>query len=120
MVSSTAGSVGGPSMAAYCTSKHGVIGLMRSVAQDVIPYGVTCNAVSPGWVRTPMAEQTAEHEAGARHIPVSQVWEERAALYAAGRVIEPDEVAAVIAWLASDGAAAVNGEVVTVALGGIW
>jgi NAD(P)-dependent dehydrogenase (short-subunit alcohol dehydrogenase family) len=120
MVSSTAGAVGGPAMAAYTTSKHAIIGLMRSVAQDVIPHGVTCNAVSPGWVRTSMAEQTAEHEAAQRGVPVAQVWTERAALYAAGRVVAPEEVAAVIAFLTSDAAAAVNGENVTVALGGVW
>ena len=55
-VSSTAGEVGGQEQPAYCASKHGVIGLMRAIAQDVIPFGVTCNAVLPGWVRTRMAD----------------------------------------------------------------
>ena len=120
MVSSTAGEIGGPSMAAYCASKHGLLGLMRSVACDVAPFGVTCNAVSPGWVRTRMSEGTAAREAARRGVSVEQVWQERANSYAAGRVVEPGEVASVIAFLASDAAAAVNGESVTVALGEIW
>ena len=61
-VSSTAGEVGGPAQPAYCASKHGVIGLMRAIAQDVIPYGVTCNAVLPGWVRTRMADDDVAEE----------------------------------------------------------
>jgi NAD(P)-dependent dehydrogenase (short-subunit alcohol dehydrogenase family) len=120
MVSSTAGHVGGPRMTAYCASKHGLDGLMRAVAQDVGPHGVTCNAVAPGWVRTPMAERSAQVDAERRGITVDAVWEERGASYPQGRVVEPDEVAGVIAFLASDAASGVNGEVVTVALGGVW
>jgi NAD(P)-dependent dehydrogenase (short-subunit alcohol dehydrogenase family) len=120
MVSSTAGHMGGPRMSAYCASKHGLNGLMRAVAQDVGPHGVTCNAVAPGWVRTPMAERSAHVEADRRGIDLAQVWHERAASYPQGRVLEPEEVAEVIAFLASDDAGGVNGEVVTVALGGVW
>src|SRR5262249_20148927 len=107
-------------MAAYCASKHGILGLMRSVACDVAPFGVTCNAVAPGWVRTSMSERTAEREAAQRRVPVEQVWEERMGSYAAGRLVEPGEVASVVAFLRSDAAAAVNGETVTIALGEVW
>jgi NAD(P)-dependent dehydrogenase (short-subunit alcohol dehydrogenase family) len=120
MVSSTAGETGGPSMAAYCASKHGILGLMRSVAFDVAPFGVTCNAVAPGWVRTPMSVGTAEREAAHRGVSPQEVWEERTRSYAAGRVVEPEEVASVIAFLTSDAAAAVNGETITIALGEVW
>lgn len=120
MVSSTAGHVGGARMSAYCTSKHGLNGLMRAVAQDVGPHGVTCNAVAPGWVRTPMAERSAQVEAERRGTTVDEIWRERAESYPEGRVVEPDEVAEVIAFLASDAASGMNGEVVTVALGGVW
>lgn len=120
MVSSTAGTIGGPAMAAYCASKHGVLGLMRSVARDVAPFGVTCNAVAPGWVRTPMSDRTAEQEAARRGVSAQQVWQERASSYAAGRVVEAAEVASVIEFLTSDAAAAVNGETVTIALGEAW
>jgi NAD(P)-dependent dehydrogenase (short-subunit alcohol dehydrogenase family) len=120
MVSSTAGSAGGPSMAAYCASKHGILGLMRSVACDVAPFGVTCNAVAPGWVRTPMSERTAEQEAARRGVSAQQVWDERASSYAAGRVVTAEEVASVITFLTSDAATGVNGETVTIALGQVW
>jgi NAD(P)-dependent dehydrogenase (short-subunit alcohol dehydrogenase family) len=120
MVSSTAGGNGGPSMAAYCASKHGILGLMRSVACDVAPFGVTCNAVAPGWVRTSMSDRTAEREAARRGVSVEEVWQERTRSYAAGRVVEPEEVASVIAFLTSDAAAAVNGETVMIALGEVW
>jgi NAD(P)-dependent dehydrogenase (short-subunit alcohol dehydrogenase family) len=120
MVGSTAGVIGGPSMAAYCASKHGLLGLMRSVACDVAPFGVTCNAVAPGWVRTRMSDRTAAREAARRGVTVELVWQERMNSYAAGRVVEPEEVASVITFLTSDAAAAVNGETVTVALGEVW
>jgi NAD(P)-dependent dehydrogenase (short-subunit alcohol dehydrogenase family) len=120
MVSSTAGELGGPAMSAYCASKHGLLGLMRAVAQDVGPFEATCNAVLPGWVRTAMAERSAALEGERRGIDPEDVWRERAEVYPTGRVVAPEEVAAVIAFLASDAASGVNGEAITVALGGLW
>jgi NAD(P)-dependent dehydrogenase (short-subunit alcohol dehydrogenase family) len=120
MVSSTAGEVGAPAMSAYCASKHGVIGLMRSVAHDVGAFGATCNAVLPGWVRTGMAQRDAEKEAQRRGISVDAVWKERAAGYPGGRVVEAEEVGRVIAFLASEEASGINGEAVTVSLGSVW
>lgn len=116
--SSTAGEIAERSGSAYTASKHGVIGLARAVAQDAGPFGVTSNAVLPGWVRTAMAERSAQAESQRRGISVEQVWGERAALYPQKRVLEPREVAEVIAFLCSDAAAGVNGEAITVALGG--
>lgn len=120
MVSSTAGSIGGPSMSAYCASKHGLEGLMRAVAQDVAAFGVTCNAVAPGWVRTPLAERTAEQEADRRGVSVEQVWREREAGYAAGRVLTPEEVAAAIRFLVGEDASGINGQTLGVTLGALW
>jgi len=67
-----------------------------------------------------MAENSAEAEAVQRGITSDEVWAERAALYPAGRVVTPGEVAEVIAFLASEESSGVNGEAITVALGGIW
>jgi NAD(P)-dependent dehydrogenase (short-subunit alcohol dehydrogenase family) len=117
--SSTAGQVAELAGSAYTSSKHGLLGLMRAVARDAGPYGITSNAVLPGWVRTEMAERSARAEAEERGITTEEVWEERAALYPQGRVATPEEVAEVIVFLASDGASGVNGEAITVALGGI-
>jgi len=118
--SSTAGEKAERSGSAYTASKHGVIGLARAIAQDAGPFGVTSNAVLPGWVRTAMAERSAKAEAARRGIAVDEVWKERADIYPQKRVLEPREVAEVIAFLCTDAAGGVNGEAITVALGGIW
>jgi NAD(P)-dependent dehydrogenase (short-subunit alcohol dehydrogenase family) len=120
MVSSTAGQVGAPRMSAYAASKAGLLGLMRAVAHDLAPYGGTCNAVLPGWVRTEMAERSAAREAERRGVTVEQVWEERAAEYPEGRVVRAEEVADTIAFLASEQGSGINGQAITVALGGLW
>ncbi|HWZ62485.1 MAG TPA: SDR family oxidoreductase [Steroidobacteraceae bacterium] len=118
--SSTAGEKAERCGSAYTASKHGLIGLARAIAQDAGPFGVTCNAVLPGWVRTAMAERSAKTEAARRGVTVEEVWRERAAIYPQKRVLEPREVAQVIAFLCAEAASGVNGEAVTVALGGIW
>jgi NAD(P)-dependent dehydrogenase (short-subunit alcohol dehydrogenase family) len=61
--SSTAGEKAERSGSAYSASKHGLIGLARAVAQDAGPFGVTSNAVLPGWVKTAMAERSAKAQA---------------------------------------------------------
>ncbi len=117
--SSTAGLVAEHAGSAYNSSKHGLLGLMRSVARDGGPYGITSNAVLPGWVRTEMAERSARHEADARDVTTDQVWEERAALYPPGRIATPQEVAEMIAFLASEESSGVSGEAIRVALGSV-
>lgn len=117
--SSTAGQVAEHAGSAYNCSKHGLLGLMRSVSQDGGAYDVTSNAVLPGWVRTEMAERSAHAEAEARNISAKEVWQERAALYRPGRVATPREVAEMIAFLASEESSGVSGQAITVALGGM-
>ena len=116
--SSTAGEFAEHAGSAYNCSKHGLLGLMRSVAQDGGAFGITSNAVLPGWVRTAMTERSARAEAQERSITPDQVWEERAAMYPPGRVATPREVAEMIAFLASEESSGVSGQAITVALGG--
>ena len=118
--SSTAAEVAEPAGSAYNSSKSGLLGLMRSAAQDGGAYGITSNAVLPGWVRTEMAERSARAEAEERNISTDQVWDERAALYPPGRVATTGEVAEMIAFLASEESSGVSGQSITVALGSIW
>ena len=118
--SSTAGLIAEPAGCAYNSSKHGLLGLMRSVAVDGGAYGITSTAVLPGWVRTEMAERSARQEAKDRGVSADQVWEERAALYPPGRVATPREVAEMIAFLASEESSGVSGEAIRVALGSVW
>ncbi len=118
--SSTSGLVAEHAGSAYTASKHGLIGLMRSVALDAGTHGITANAVLPGWVRTEMAERSAKTEAEERGITVDQVWQERAAMYPPGRVATPQEVAEMVAFLASEESSGVSGEAIRVALGSVW
>ena len=118
--SSTAGLIAEPAGSAYTAAKHGLLGLMRSVAEDGGAFGITANAVLPGWVRTAMAERSAEREAQQRGITPDAVWAERAALYRPGRVVTALEVAEVIAFLASEESSGVSGEAIRVALGSVW
>jgi len=117
--SSTAGEVAEHASSAYNSSKHGLLGLMRSVARDAGSFDVTANAVLPGWVRTEMAERSAQAEAAQRGITADAVWAERAALYPPGRVVTPEEVAEAIAFLASEESSGISGQAITVALGGV-
>jgi NAD(P)-dependent dehydrogenase (short-subunit alcohol dehydrogenase family) len=118
--SSTAAKAAEFAGSAYNSSKAGLLGLMRSVAQDAGPHNVTSNAVLPGWVRTEMAERSARAEAQQRGVTAQEIWAERDALYPPGRVVTPQEVAEVIAFLASEESSGVNGEAITVALGSHW
>jgi 3-oxoacyl-[acyl-carrier protein] reductase len=117
-ISSTAADVAEHAGSAYNCSKRGLLGLMHSVSQDAGAFNVTSNAVLPGWVHTEMADRSARAEAEARGITPEEIWEERAALYAPGRVATPREVAEMIAFFATEESSGVCGQSVKVALGG--
>ena len=117
--SSTAALVAEHAGSAYNCSKLGLVGLMRSVAQDGGAFNVTSNAVLPGWVRTEMAERSAQAEAEATGITAEEVWQQRAALYGPGRVATPREVAEMIAFLASEESSGVSAQAIAVSLGGL-
>jgi NAD(P)-dependent dehydrogenase (short-subunit alcohol dehydrogenase family) len=118
MVASLASLAAGvvPGMSAYAASKHGLLGLMRAVAIEVAGNGVTCNAVLPGSVRTATAERKVAREAELAGVTIDAAWAARAARTAAGRLIQVEEVASTIAFLASDAASGINGEALSVAL----
>lgn len=102
-VSSVVGLSGGAGQASYAASKAGLVGFSRSLARELGARGITSNVVAPGFVDTDMtAELTDERKA--------QVL----ASIPAGRTASADEIAAVLAFLASDGAAYVNGAVIPV------
>ena len=101
-VASTAATRGLPQLAAYCAAKAGVVGFVRALAVELGGTGVTANAVSPGSTRTPLLDESA------RLYGLASA-EAFAAQQPLGRLIEPEEVAAVIAFLASPDARAVTG-----------
>ena len=120
VVSSSAGEYGVAGQPAYCASRNGLLGLMRAVAQDLGGYGVTCNAVLPGWTKTQMADDLVTQTAQATGVSFDQAWADAVAAYPAQRAVDPQEIADTIAFLASDAASGINGEATTIALGGIW
>jgi NAD(P)-dependent dehydrogenase (short-subunit alcohol dehydrogenase family) len=118
-VASTAGRAGAPYTSAYTASKHAAVGLMRAVAAELAGTGVRANAVCPTFVRT---ELTAR--AVARIVEQTGRSAEQAELALArqtplGRLLEPDEVAAAVVFLASEAAAAINGQALVLDGGGI-
>jgi len=109
-VASTAGLVGVRYTAAYTASKHAAVGLMRAVAAEVAGTGVTANAVCPTFVGTPMTERTLDRiseKTGRSREDALAALEASTPL---GRLLEPSEVADAVWYLASDEAAAVNGQ----------
>ena len=118
-MASTASLQGGPFIAAYAAAKHGVLGLVRSVAKEVATRGITCNAVCPGYVDTPMAERAAEGLVKRMGIGRDEAMAKLAAGNPLGRMIDPAEVAAAAVFLASPGASMVNGHALSVSGGEI-
>ena len=111
-LSSMAGQTSWPATAAYSASKSGVIGLTRSVAMELAPYGVTVNAVCPGHVLTPMMQRVAE-KAGPRDGMTAETWlQMRAQDCPQKRMAEPWEIAGVVAFLASDDARYITGQAI--------
>ena len=101
LVTSTAAHQPQPGAAVYAAAKAGVAGLVRALAIEYAPHGVRVNAISPGWMDTAMASPILGRPALRERV------EQRVPL---GRVAEPGEVAATIAWLLSDAAAYVTGQ----------
>jgi NAD(P)-dependent dehydrogenase (short-subunit alcohol dehydrogenase family) len=118
-VASTAAHVGQPYTAGYTASKHAAVGLMRTVAAEVAGSGVTANAVCPAFVRTDMTTRTVQRVAAATGRSEEDSESSIAGLAPLGRLLEPEEVAFAVAFLAAPEAGAINGQTIVLDGGGI-
>jgi NAD(P)-dependent dehydrogenase (short-subunit alcohol dehydrogenase family) len=111
-IASIAGKVGAAYASDYSAAKHGLVGLMRALAAEYARSGVTFNCVCPGYVDTPMTQQTIEtvmtKTGRSREDAVKPL------LTPQGRLVKPEEVAAVCVFLASDAARGINGQAINV------
>jgi NAD(P)-dependent dehydrogenase (short-subunit alcohol dehydrogenase family) len=118
-VASTVGLVGQRYVAAYTSSKHAALGLMRAVAAEVTGTGVTSNAVCPTFVRTDMTATTVDRIAATTGRSEEDSERMIARMSPLGRLLEPDEVAYAVAFLAAAEAGAINGQSIVLDGGGI-
>lgn len=118
LVSSVSGLVSSSSSAAYVASKAGMIGLAKSIAVDGGPLGVRANALCPGWVRTPMGDESMDELAETRAVSRDEAYRIATRLVPLRRPAEPDEVAECALFLASDASSYVTGTTLVVDGGG--
>ncbi|CAN7313572.1 3-hydroxybutyrate dehydrogenase [Microbacterium sp. LjRoot45] len=109
-ISSAHGLRASPFKSAYVSAKHALEGLSKTAALEGGPHGVTSNCINPAYVRTPLVEQQIADQAAVHGIPESDVVTRIMLTESAvKRLIEPEEVAALAAWLASDRSGMVTG-----------
>jgi NAD(P)-dependent dehydrogenase (short-subunit alcohol dehydrogenase family) len=97
---------GAPRLASYVSAKSGVVGLTKSLALEFAPRGITVNTIPPGFIDTPMLRGTA----GQGHIDVDQ----QIAATPVGRIGRPEDLAAACAFLVSDDASYITGQIIGV------
>lgn len=121
-IASTAANVGARDNPAYCASKSGLLGLTRCVALEGAAHGVTCNAINPGFVNTGMMRASvrtwlaAEGKGRSEAEYIAGI----VASYPQKRIIEPEEIGALAAFLCHDDARGLTMEDITVAAGSLW
>lgn len=108
------GRIGSAGFAIYSATKHANLGLMRTLAREVGPRGITVNAVCPGWIKTRASEASTEALAKAEGVAPQAVVRRMLAAQAMPGLTEPEDIAGVYLFLASDAARCMTGETITV------
>jgi 3-hydroxybutyrate dehydrogenase len=118
VVASAHALVASPYKAAYVAAKHGALGLVKTLALEGAPVGIAAHAICPAFVRTPLVEAQIADQAKAHGLPEDRVLEEViVAPHAVKRLIEPEEVADVVAFLLGPGGRSFTGAPVTMDMG---
>ena len=116
-VASTAGLKGYAYVAAYCASKHGLIGLTRALALELAAKGITVNAVCPGYTDTAVVKEAVANIRAKTGRSEQKALAELTAANPQGRLVAPNEVASAVAWLCGPNSASINGQSIVVAGG---
>ncbi len=118
-IASVHGLVASKEKAAYVAAKHGVIGLTKTVALEMAQTGITCNAICPGWVLTPLVQKQIDDRAQREGIPVEQAKSDLLAeKQPSGEFATPEQMGALCVFLCSDAAAQIRGAALPV--DGAW
>ncbi|MCR8723179.1 SDR family NAD(P)-dependent oxidoreductase [Frigidibacter sp. ROC022] len=118
-VASTAGLKGYGYAAPYAAAKHGVVGLIRSIAQEVARRPITANALCPGFLDTGMTDRSVDAIVGTTGRDAETARASLAAFNPQKRLIRPSEVAAAAMWLCAEGSEGINGQAIAIAGGEI-
>jgi len=120
-IASTAATIGYVAHAAYCASKSGLLGLTRCVALEGAPHGVSCNAISPGWVDTPQGRGGVRQQMRLEGFDDEPAYRARIVeTIPQKRFIQPSEIGALAAFLCRDEAFGITMQDLTLAAGSVW
>lgn len=114
-IASAHGLVGSIGKSAYVAAKHGVVGLTKVVALENAESNITCNAICPGWVKTPLVEKQIENNALSSNISIEEATrnllkEKQPSL----KFISPDEIGDIVCFLASDSGRSITGSIISI------